>query len=295
MVPDRLRAPAPRQIHETVPQALLPLLPLLRDELEADGEGAKRGPTVDLVARLFTQHASGATIIAEYPALLEGLLGRACDKEASVCGEAGVSVITKWARNVQLSCLPPAALAPAGALACLPPQAEVRRKVLEYAGPLVDACESSEARQAAIVRAAVGRLYDVDDGVRKAAVAAVGTLLQRRPFLASSQHTEGRGQVLGCLVARLRDKKMGVRREAAAQLGSLLRCWVQLAAESPAHAPSRGAILSLPLVLCNIAVRDTELGAHIFDTIFRAGIFPPKLPPAEAARWWAAMWRQAGE
>ncbi len=66
-----------------MPQALLPLLPLLRDELEADGEGAKRGPTADLVARLFTQHPSGATIIAEYPALLEGLLGRACDKEAS--------------------------------------------------------------------------------------------------------------------------------------------------------------------------------------------------------------------
>ncbi|KAL4420139.1 hypothetical protein ABPG77_010355 [Micractinium sp. CCAP 211/92] len=241
-------------IHETVPQALLPLLPLLRDELEADGEGAKRGPTADLVARLFTQHPSGATIIAEYPALLEGLLGRACDKEA-----------------------------------------EVRCKVLEHAGPLVDACEGSEARQAAIVQAAVGRLHDVDDGVRKAAVGAVGALLQRRPALASSQHTEGRGQVLGCLVARLRDKKMTVRREAATQLGGLLRCWVQLAAESPAHAPPRGAILSIPLVLCNIAVRDTELGAHIFDSVFRAGIFPPKLPPAEAARWWAAMWRQAGE
>ncbi|KAL4458690.1 hypothetical protein ABPG75_013555 [Micractinium tetrahymenae] len=241
-------------IHETVPQALLPLLPLLRDELEADGEGAKRAPTVDLVARLFTQHTSGAGIIKEYPALLEGLLGRACDKEA-----------------------------------------EVRRKVLEYAGPLVDACEGSEARQAAIVRAAVGRLYDVDDGVRKAAVAAVGALLQRRPGLASSQHTEGRGPVLGCLVARLRDKKMAVRREAAAQLGSLLRGWVLLAAESPAHAPPRSVILSIPLVLCNIAVRDTELGAHIFDTVFRAGVFPPKLPPAETARWWAAMWRQAGE
>lgn len=124
---------------------------------------------------------------------------------------------------------------------------------------------------------------------------AVGALLQRRPGLASSQHTEGRGQVLGCLVARLRDKKMGVRREAATQLGSLLRCWVLLAGESPAHAPPRGAILSIPLVLCNIAVRDTELGAHIFDTVFRSGVFPPKLPPAGAARWWAAMWRQAGE
>lgn len=167
--------------------------------------------------------------------------------------------------------------------------------MLEHAGPLVDACEGSEARQAAIVQAAVGRLYDVDDGVRKAAVGAVGALLQRRPALASSQHTEGRGQVLGCLVARLRDKKMTARREAATQLGGLLRCWVQLAAESPAHAPPRGAILSIPLVLCNIAVRDTELGAHIFDSVFRAGIFPPKLPPAEAARWWAAMWRQAGE
>lgn len=78
------------QIHETLPQTLLPLMPLLREELEAEAEGAKRSAAVDLVARLFTQHPSGAAIIEEYPALLEGLLGRVCDKEVRRMSGAAV-------------------------------------------------------------------------------------------------------------------------------------------------------------------------------------------------------------
>ena len=69
------------QIHETVPQALLPLMPLLKEELEVEQDGGKRGAAVDLVARLFTQHPSGGAIIEEYDALFEALLKRACDKE----------------------------------------------------------------------------------------------------------------------------------------------------------------------------------------------------------------------
>lgn len=174
-------------------------------------------------------------------------------------------------------------------------QADVRRKVLEYAPALLEACGNNSARQVAVVRAAVGRLFDVEESVRRAAVAAVGALLQSQPALASSAHTEGRGSVLNCLMMRLRDKKLAVRREAASQLAALMRAWVVVAAESPAHAPPAATILSIPLVLCSLGVRHPDLGAYVFDQVFRAGIFPSKLPPAEVARWWAAMWKQAGK
>ena len=74
------------QIHETVPQALLPVMPLLKEELEVEGD--KRSAAVDLVARLFTQHPHGSDIIEEYQALFDALLKRACDKEVSSAGLA---------------------------------------------------------------------------------------------------------------------------------------------------------------------------------------------------------------
>lgn len=132
-------------------------------------------------------------------------------------------------------------------------------------------------------------------GARKAAVTAAGQLLAARPSMATWQHTQGRGTVLSCLSARGRDKKAGVRREAAAQLAALLRAWVLAAEESPAHAPAPHIIVGVALVLFNLAARDADLGAYVFDTAFRSGVFPPKLPAAQAARWWGALWKQAGE
>lgn len=173
-------------------------------------------------------------------------------------------------------------------------QAEVRRRVLECCRPLWQACSGSQARQAEVVRAAVARLYDSDDSVRRAAVGAVAGLLQAAPPLATSTATEGRGTVLSCLIHRLRDKKLGVRKEAAGQLALVMRAWVLAAAEDPGAVPSQHSLLGIPLVLCNLAVRDAELGAHVFDVVFRAGIFPAKLPPAAVAHYWALLWRQAG-
>lgn len=118
---------------------------------------------------------------------------------------------------------------------------------------------------------------------------------QAHPELAGSKATEGRGSVLSCLVARLRDKKAGARREAASQAAAVMRAWVLASTADPSTAPRQDMILGIPLVLCNLAVRDTELGAHILDVVFRAGIFPAKLPPADVARYWALLWRQAGE
>lgn len=218
--------------------------------------------------------------------------------------------------------------------------------------------------QAEVVKAAVGRLFDEQESVRKAATAAVATLLQVRcrcwgqhcqavrlgspclpahgmpmamllvccmrcgwcsnaclhrsscagaritscvlaalpltavqshPELAGSKATEGRGSVLSCLIGRLRDKKAAVRREAASQAAAVMRAWVLASAADPGSAPRIEMILGIPLVLCNLAVRDTELGTHTFDVVFRAGIFPAKLPPADVARYWALLWKQAGK
>ena len=96
-------------------------------------------------------------------------------------------------------------------------------------------------------------------------------------------------------MGRLRDKKAGVRREAASQAAAVMRAWVLAAAGGAGTAPRMEHILGIPLVLCNLAVRDPELGAHTFDVVFKSGIFPAKLPPAEVARLWALLWKQAGE
>jgi sister-chromatid-cohesion protein PDS5 len=179
---------------------------------------------------------------------------------------------------------------------CLPVvQATVRRKVLEAAGDLMEACAGRPQQQAEVLRAAVGRLHDPDDAVRRAAVGAVCRLLQLHPGLARSTNTDGRGPVLSLAYQRLRDKKLSVRREAASQLAALLRAWIAAAEEDPAAAPEPRVMLSLPLVVCNCAVRDPELGAHVFDTVWRAGMFPAKMAPAAVARYWAQMWFQAGE
>lgn len=119
--------------------------------------------------------------------------------------------------------------------------------------------------------------------------------VQAHPELAGSRATEGRGTVLSCLIGRLRDKKAAVRREAASQAAAVMRSWVQASTTDPASAPRLEMVLGIPLVLCNLAVRDTELGAHILDVVFRAGIFPAKLAPADVARLWALLWKQAGE
>ena len=182
--------------------------------------------------------------------------------------------------------------------------------MLEYAQPLMLACGGSTERQLEVVRAVVGRLFDVDESVRRAATAAVAALLAASPQLAASTHTEGRGSVLSCLMARLRDKKLAVRREAATHLAALTRSWAAASVGAPAEepgaaaagggaaagaAPSTHMVLAIPLVICNLAVRDVELGVHVFDTVFRSGIFPAKLAPGQVAHLWALMWQQAGE
>lgn len=68
------------QLHETVPQTMLPLMPLLRDELEVEG-AAQRGGAVDLLACLLTQHSGAAALLDENEALLTSLLKRSCDTE----------------------------------------------------------------------------------------------------------------------------------------------------------------------------------------------------------------------
>lgn len=171
----------------------------------------------------------------------------------------------------------------------------MRRKVLGYLPALLKVCAGSPQRVAEVVKAAVARLADYDESVRRAATAAVAALLVAHPGLATSKHTEGRGTVLNCLGGRLRDKKLGVRREAASQCAAVMRAWVAAAAEhGPSAAPRLDLVLGIPLVLCNMAVRDPELGAHILDSVFRNGVFPARLLPADVARYWALMWRQAG-
>lgn len=66
-------------MHETLPQTALPVMPLLKDELEVEGD-KQRGAAVDLVAHLLTAHPGGGAIVEEYGALLDALLKRACDK-----------------------------------------------------------------------------------------------------------------------------------------------------------------------------------------------------------------------
>lgn len=198
----------------------------------------------------------------------------------------------------------PGLMSPPTWLACVA-QAEVRRKATECIAPLMEACGGHEERQLEVLRTVTEKLFDQDEGVRKAAVAAVCAVLQQHPRLAISTATNGRGRLLHCLSLRLRDKKVAVRREVASQMAALVRTWALAAAEGGSGggggstagggaSPETQTMLAIPVVLCNCGVRDPELRGHIFDTVFRAGIFPAKLAPADVARYWAQLWFQAG-
>lgn len=165
--------PCACQIHETVPQALLPLMPLLREELEAEGDGGRRAAAVDLVARLFTQNPSGGAIINEYEPLLYALLGRGSDAEVGGRGAAVMGcrrracrgMPSKAAGLLQLARRSPTCIISLLAMyRSLKMQNEVRRKLLAYMPALLEVCEGQEARAAAVVRSLVERLYDPDEG-----------------------------------------------------------------------------------------------------------------------------------
>lgn len=84
-------------MHETVPQALLPLEPQLRAELEEETDASKRHAAVELAARLLAARpGSGARLLDEYEPLLGALLRRSTDADVSaVVGCAGCCLACK--------------------------------------------------------------------------------------------------------------------------------------------------------------------------------------------------------
>jgi hypothetical protein len=82
-------------VHDTVPQALLPLEPALREELEREEDKDKRHAAVQLAARLLvgttvdSAGGSSFSLLDEYEPLLGAVLGRASDVDVS-CWELGM-------------------------------------------------------------------------------------------------------------------------------------------------------------------------------------------------------------
>jgi hypothetical protein len=54
-------------------------------------------------------------------------------------------------------------------------------------------------------------------------------------------------------------------------------------------------VIQLVLVLCNLATRDADLMTYAMGPLFKAGLFPSKLPAAAQAEWWALLWQRAGK
>lgn len=72
------------QLHDATPQALLPVVPYISDELTAPSP-AKRMEAVRLAGRLFGQRG-GAAVAREWAVVLEGLLGRFADEKVRLRG-----------------------------------------------------------------------------------------------------------------------------------------------------------------------------------------------------------------
>lgn len=65
-------------MHQTLPQALLPVLPAVGAELKAEGDG-QRLDAADLLCRLFAAPAGGGEMMASYQGLVMEVLGRLTD------------------------------------------------------------------------------------------------------------------------------------------------------------------------------------------------------------------------
>ncbi len=80
------------------------------------------------------------------------------------------------------------------------------------------------------------------------------------------------------------------------QVTGLMRAWCMLREEDPvATLPKRRTVAQLACGLCNLALRDLDLGSHMLDNLLRGGLFPARLSPAAAARWWVLTWKDAAE
>lgn len=179
----RVHAPAPRpQLHEVTPQALLPVVPLLSDELGSPDWG-RRMEAVKLLGRLFGQ-AGGAAVAAEWDDVLSELLRRFTDEKVRVwlCLLAWACLAWYAARCGSVGSAPgelcPAAGTAmlAGGLTTRPPnppparprQVEVRLELVSLATRLIGSMPSEGAR-ARVLAGVHSRLMDPDEKARRGA------------------------------------------------------------------------------------------------------------------------------
>ncbi|GBF94053.1 hypothetical protein Rsub_07321 [Raphidocelis subcapitata] len=241
------------QLHEVTPQALLPVVPHLSDELGSADVG-RRIEAVRLLGRLFGQRG-GAAVAAEWGEVLLELLRRFRDDKPEVRLEM-VQVATKLVGRM--------------------PSDDVRARVLEgVCGRLMDTDDkvriSACKAVCAIATAHPGTVPD------NSAAAVAGTP-RGSPVPASLED----------VAARMRDLKPAVRRAAAIGLLALLRSRVNKAGLDAAE-----GLLWIPARALLCACSDVQLRHELETGFWREGLLGPSAAPGLAAQAWARAWRAA--
>lgn len=167
--------------------------------------------------------------------------------------------------------------------------ADVRMRVLSHARSLAD-CAADEEHRVKVADAVVLRLQDPEEKLRSAAAVELCGIAADHPHIMHTQQYQP-------LIQRLRDKRLPVRKEVAAQIVKLVKAWcMKLEDDSSTRGIRKEFVVNLVLGICGLTVtKDVELGAYILDDLFRAGIFPARLPAVSAARWWELVWQAGGK
>eukprot|EP00879_Flechtneria_rotunda_P015681 GHRR01016403.1.p1 GENE.GHRR01016403.1~~GHRR01016403.1.p1 ORF type:complete len:1542 (+),score=797.44 GHRR01016403.1:616-5241(+) len=292
------------QLYHAVPQVLLPVIPHLTHELQAD-EGSKRLEAVQLLGQLFG--VPGNKLVCDYAEVLEALLARYQDTQVNVrtamleftptlvagAGSEGlqqkvlkaaaerlqdydekvrIAAVKYTCQTVRQLLVGPSA----AAAACKPNKLLLPPPTMDLLGSL-----GSQEEDAAAA-AELGVPYTLPEFVADQKAAA-GSALQ--PNVKDLQYVQ---EILQKVTLRLRDMKVAVRKAA---VNNLLAVFRTVAAAGDNAQLARCCWLPTRIFLCSKS--DSEMRTQIVEVAMRDGLLGSQAQPAQAAATWVQVWLAA--
>ena len=298
------------EVASTCPQALLPVLPKLQDELQVEDEGRRAGAIAIAVSLLSAGHGVSSSAAAAAGAgggANDGNDGDENDDDDENPTTAAAAAAAAHAAHASLGASH-APLLDALLRRSRDRSASLRALVVKAVPGLLAGAPDSASR-AAVLAAAAGRLLDLDERLRAAAVTAICTCAQGdngggvkagdappRPSSLSSSAAAAAAppppasssallglrslgasslQPLLAVGERLRDSSPGVARAAAHGLLSLFRAYAGALHRGEEVSSTEELVLWIPGKLLSAAAASADLRNFCVDLLFAK---PPAVP-----------------
>mmetsp|Transcript_12986 Transcript_12986/g.36510 ORF Transcript_12986/g.36510 Transcript_12986/m.36510 type:complete len:1151 (-) Transcript_12986:1065-4517(-) len=158
---------------------------------------------------------------------------------------------------------------------------DVRLRSLSFAKGICNSCSSLDQRTQ-VFQATAARQMDIDDRLRAHAVSVVCEIGAQHQSLLTPE-------TFKTALGRLLDAKASVRKAAGPALAGLFRSSVQSIADGTA-ADISDSVLRIPGALLVHTCCDPDKSVRSsHECLLEDGLFPAKMPPADAARIWAEI------